>query len=47
LLSDSQWERIEPLLSSSQGQRARPFRDRRCPSVGVFILLDKWLWLRP
>jgi len=35
LLSDSQWERIEPLLPSSTGQRGRPFRDHRQVVEGI------------
>ena len=35
LLSDSQWERIEPLLPSSEGQRGRPFRDHRQVVEGI------------
>lgn len=29
VLCDDQWERIEPLLPSSDGRRGRPFRDTR------------------
>lgn len=29
VLSDAQWDRIESLMPSSDGQRGRPFRDHR------------------
>ena len=35
VLSDAQWERIEPLMPSSDGQRGRPFRDHRQVVEGI------------
>ena len=35
VLNDAQWARIEPLMPSSQGQRGRPFRDRRQVIEGI------------
>ena len=35
LLSDAQWEQVEPLLPSSDGQRGRPFRDHRQVVEGI------------
>jgi transposase len=35
LLSDVQWGRIAPLMSSSGGQRGRPFRDHRQVLEGI------------
>jgi transposase len=35
VLSDRVWERIEPLLPSSQGRRGRPFRDHRQVVEGI------------
>ena len=34
-LTDAQWERIEPLLPSSDGKRGRPFRDGRQVVEGI------------
>jgi transposase len=39
LLSDAAWERIEPLMPSSQGQRGRPFRDHRQVVEGIIYRL--------
>jgi transposase len=35
VLSDRVWERIEPLLPSSDGRRGRPFRDHRQVVEGI------------
>jgi transposase len=35
VLSDAQWERIEPWLPSSDGRRGRPFRDHRQVVEGI------------
>jgi transposase len=35
VLSDQVWERIEPLLPSSDGRRGRPFRDHRQVVEGI------------
>lgn len=35
MLSDEQWERIVPLLPSSDGRRGRPFRDHRQVVEGI------------
>lgn len=35
VLTDAQWERIEPLMPSSDGQRGRPFRDHRQVIEGI------------
>lgn len=35
VLSDSVWERVEPLLPSSEGRRGRPFRDHRQVVEGI------------
>ena len=39
VLSDEQWERIEPLMPSSDGQRGRPFRDHRQVVEGIIYRL--------
>ncbi|TWH05006.1 transposase [Nocardioides sp. J9] len=39
VLSDAQWERIEPLMPSSDGQRGRPFRDHRQVIEGIIYRL--------
>jgi transposase len=39
LLTDAAWERIEPLMPSSQGQRGRPFRDHRQVVEGIIYRL--------
>ncbi|MBB3040706.1 transposase [Nocardioides soli] len=39
LLTDAQWERIEPLMPSSDGQRGRPFRDHRQVVEGIIYRL--------
>ena len=38
-LTDSQWERIEPLMPSSVGQRGRPFRNHRQVVEGIIYRL--------
>lgn len=38
-LTDGQWERIEPLMPSSVGQRGRPFRDHRQVVEGIIYRL--------
>ena len=35
VLTDAQWERIVPLLPSSDGKRSRPFRDHRQVIEGI------------
>jgi transposase len=35
VLSDAQWELIEPLLPSNRGQRGHPFRDHRRVVEGI------------
>ena len=35
VLTDDQWERIRPLLPSSDGKRGRPFRDDRPVVEGI------------
>jgi transposase len=35
VLTDEQWERIRPLLPSSEGRRGRPFRDDRPVVEGI------------
>ena len=35
VLTDEQWERIRPLLPSSDGRRGRPFRDDRPVVEGI------------
>lgn len=35
VLTDAQWELIEPLLPSSDGKRGRPFRDHRLVVEGI------------
>lgn len=35
VLTDAQWERIEPLMPSSDGVKSRPFRDHRQVVEGV------------
>ena len=35
VLTDEQWERIRPLLPSSEGKRGRPFRDDRPVVEGI------------
>ena len=35
LISDAQWEQVQPLLPSSDGQRGRPFRDHRQVIEGI------------
>ena len=35
VLSDARWDRIEPLMPSSDGQRGRPFRDHRQVLEGI------------
>jgi transposase len=37
--SDEQWERIEPLLPSTQGKQSRPFRDHRQVLNGIVYRL--------
>jgi len=39
VLSDAQWERIEPLMPSSDGLRGRPFRDHRQVIEGIVYRL--------
>jgi Transposase and inactivated derivatives len=39
VLSDAQWERIVPLMPSSDGQRGRPFRDHRQVVEGIIYRL--------
>jgi transposase len=39
LLTDAAWERIEPLMPSSDGQRGRPFRDHRQVVEGIIYRL--------
>lgn len=39
VLSDAQWERIVPLMPSSEGQRGRPFRDHRQVVEGIIYRL--------
>ncbi|WP_424348239.1 IS5 family transposase [Kocuria sp. CH-021] len=39
VLTDDQWERIHPLLPSSEGKRGRPFRDDRPVVEGI---LDRY-----
>lgn len=39
VLSDAQWEQIEPLMPSSDGQRGRPFRDHRQVVEGIIYRL--------
>ncbi len=39
VLTDAQWDRIEPLMPSSQGQRGRPFRDHRQVIEGIVYRL--------
>ena len=35
VLTDAQWERIAPLMPSSEGVKSRPFRDHRQVVEGV------------
>lgn len=35
VLSDEQWERIEPLLPSNEGRKGHPFRDNRRIVEGI------------
>ena len=35
VLTDAQWERIEPMMPCSEGQRGRPFRDHRQVIEGI------------
>ena len=35
ILTDEQWDRIEPLLPSSKGKQSRPFRDHRQVLEGI------------
>lgn len=35
VLTDAQWERLAPLLPSSDGRRGRPFRDHRQVVEGI------------
>lgn len=35
VLTDAQWERIEPLMPSSEGRRGRPFNDHRLTVEGI------------
>lgn len=35
VLSDEQWDRVAPLLPSSEGRRGRPFRDDRRVVEGI------------
>jgi transposase len=39
VLTDAQWERIEPLMPSSDGQRGRPFRNHRQVVEGIIYRL--------
>jgi len=39
VLTDAQWERIAPLMPSSDGQRGRPFRDHREVVEGIIYRL--------
>jgi transposase len=39
VLTEPQWERIEPLMPSSDGQRGRPFRDHRQVVEGILYRL--------
>lgn len=39
VLTDAQWQRIEPLMPSSDGQRGRPFRDHRQVVEGIIYRL--------
>jgi hypothetical protein len=38
VLTDAQWERIEPVMPSSDGSRGRPFRDHRLIVEGIIYL---------
>lgn len=38
-LTDSEWERLEPLLPSNQGKRGRPFGDHRKMINGMLWVL--------
>jgi len=39
VLSDAQWDRVEPLMPCSDGQRGRPFRDHRQVIEGIIYRL--------
>ncbi len=37
VLAEADWERLEPLLLSSEGVRGRPFRDHRQVLKGILF----------
>jgi transposase len=39
VMTDKDWDRIEPLMPSSAGQRGRPFRDHRQVIEGIIYRL--------